>query len=325
MENLSPNKKWTIINLALSSNKTNKTIARELKISPSTVTRIIHRWRERKSLENKPKSGRPRKIPKELISELDSIVVSNKDSPCSELNHLFKEKTRVDVSTRTIQRIRRMLRYRKRKKRTVLPLTLPQKHAYRNFCRLWKNDNKDFWIYTDECIVQLRNMGQWEWRKPGQEPGEFKIKNLRAFCMVWGAIWKGGKLLIPYKGYLNQRSYLRLLQTKIQPHLPRWRRHKFLQDNASFHWTQSVRNWFENHGVQLIRNPVKAPQINAIEYLWKDLKLYTRAQHPTNQSQLIKCIEKAGKKITRNQIRGYINHVDREMKKRSRWPITWFR
>lgn len=325
MENIDPNTRADIIDTYQLTNKSQSSIAKQFKCSQSTISRTLDKWKRERTTNNLPKPGRPKILTETQNNILYETVRTNKRLSINNIRLLFNKKIHKNTPLTTFYRAFKLQRWRGRIQKINIPLTKKQMFEYKKFCIKHKNDNKKLWIFTDETTMNIRQTRIKEWCQPGEQPPKKIIHNLHANVHCFGAIWWGGSFFLPYTGHLNQHKYLGLLQRKIYKYIHKWGKHIFLQDRATFHWTKKIRDTFEQWGIELLKNPAKACHINAIEYLWKDIKQYIREQDPTNLAELQKALEVALSKVTVKQIRKYILHADHEMKKRAATPIVQWR
>jgi transposase len=149
-------------------------------------------------------------------------------------------------------------------------------------------------IFSDEVHFCLGHHGQvWVQRPPGTayEPQYCKpYEEPLAKVTLWGCFCsKGigtGRIFL---GELNSQLYRDILEHNLQPTYRRfypsgvWR---FLQDNASPHYTAEVNTWMHNHGVHVIEFPPRSPDLNPIENLWHVLKYRVEHRNPRTAEDL---------------------------------------
>jgi transposase InsO family protein len=95
----------------------------------------------------------------------------------------------------------------------------------------------------------------------------------------------------------------------------------FMQDNASIHTAHAVRDWFIDHGIELVDWPPYSPDLNPIENLWKLLKARIIELHPeletmkdndSTKAHLIECAQEAWESLAESML----NKLASEMQKR---------
>ena len=75
-----------------------KEIAERTSYSISGAKRVVERWENEHSIDNKPRSGRPRKLTEEKISNLIDIAENNPLLPLSDITNASK----LNVSVRSV-------------------------------------------------------------------------------------------------------------------------------------------------------------------------------------------------------------------------------
>ena len=103
MSDLTEAKRGQIIGL-FKSGATKMSISKTLGFPRATVIRTIQNFLERKGLATHPRSGRPKLLNFEHKRILKQVVMQNNKKSAEQIKNLFSERTRLDVSTKTIRR-----------------------------------------------------------------------------------------------------------------------------------------------------------------------------------------------------------------------------
>jgi len=84
-----------------------------------------------------------------------------------------------------------------------------------------------------------------------------------------------------------------------------------MQDNDPKHTSRHAQAFFEEHGINWWWTPPESPDLNPIENIWHELKLYLESKvKPRTKEELIADIQKFwNKRMDRAKCRCYINHV----------------
>lgn len=80
------------------------------------------------------------------------------------------------------------------------------------------------------------------------------------------------------------------------------------------HWAKPARQWFGDHGLQLLDWPPHSPEFNAIEYVWHSLKEMVRMTQPKTQAELEAAVDEACVPISQKVIQGCISHISTLLK-----------
>ena len=142
---------------------------------------------------------------------------------------------------------------------------------------------------SDEASIGLDpNTRGWVWRRPGKafKPNKVAGKGrINETVMLWAMMMADGRVIWRFfdEYYLNGRSataaaYCLLLHdVLIEFYEPG---QAFLQDNARIHTAKLSKEFFESHGVWVVKYPPYSPDLNPIEHLWAALKAKLTELYP---------------------------------------------
>ena len=133
-------------------------------------------------------------------------------------------------------------------------------------------ENEGVLLFEDESTFQLQSNILHTWAERGNPPTLEKNPK-RESVKVFGTIEFGsGKCIFSVKeGKLNSKVFSGFLK-QVAKHYKN-RQVYLVMDGAKYHGGEAVRQFQEkNPNFHLIRQPVKSPNLNPIEKLWKEVK-----------------------------------------------------
>lgn len=270
-------------------------IASQLHLPVSTVRRTIIKFREEYTIEDKPKSGRPKGPANKSMEK--KVVRVLKDKPLLSVRDIAKK---AQTSASMVQRVKLRNSYKSYKKQKVPKLSPEQRNrAIRRARALYYQVCVGFdgcMILDDETYVKMDFKTlpgpQYYTKKIGTDVGdEIKAIALDKFgskLLVWQAICQCGKRSRPYicSGTINSHIYLtECLQKRLLPFI---RSHKqptiFWPDLASSHYANKIIDWLNENNVNFVRkdmNPPNTPQLRPVERYWASVKSILRKDGKT--------------------------------------------
>ena len=189
-------------------------------------------------------------------------------------------------------------------------------------------------MWSDECSVERGRGKLIEWAfgyrsdkwKPSHVTTYKKGKDLR--IMVWAVFWGFGNRTPLYimdrdfeskKNGFSANSYIEVLDVHVQyidDDIC------FMQDNASIHTTQKVKDWFAEQRVWCTDWPPYSPDLNPIENAWHAMKCLALKMFPDimqgggkseeDIKKVEECLKAAWEALPNSLFEGYI----RSMKQR---------
>ena len=262
-----------------------RSIAKTLKISPSTVMRVIKRYNETLSIERAPGSGQNTPIRKQEAYERVIATTSRNQG----LSSRFLAK-KFDVSKTTVLRWLKSKGYNSYKAVKVPNRNHKQNKSAKSRARKlyqFLSSHEGCILMDDETYVKLDLQSL-----PGQKfyfaknrlkaAEKFRFVKLQKFgkkVLIWQAICGCGLKSAPFvtDKTLNSKLYLEeCLQKRL---LPLYRSHAkkplFWPDLASCHYSAVTRAWYLKEKVKFVEkdmNPPNCPELRAIERYWAIIK-----------------------------------------------------
>lgn len=329
---LTPTKRGTIIGMK-KKGASNREIAEELDIAPSTVFKIHTMHRTTGSVYPLPRSGRPAIFDERLKRRSERDIEKYPGKIWAD----FGEEYGCDATT--IRKVAAEMGYHKRVMRSRPFLTA--RHIRNR--KQWAKDNINTdWkavLFTDESSIELgETVGQpYTIRKANQQDDPkhivYTYRNTRDTLMVWGGIAHGIKfplkrvplikahtvagLRIKAEG-LNAEKYIREIVEGPMADYARQLSAKIggearvLEDSAPCHTAKVTKKKKEDLGIVNQVHPASSPDLNPIEPMWYELKRKISSMRPkaTNLDMLWAQVEVAWDRISQSRIEREIDAME---------------
>lgn len=298
-------------------------IARQLRLNRSVISKTVALYRRRRTLENAPKSGRPRKTDEATDRRIKMMSTAN---PFWDAVKIKKEIHNVSLSVRSIRRrLCDMGLYARRpaKKPFISPtnrlarLEFAREHL--NWTpRQWKNV-----LFSDETKINMFSSdGLLYVRRPKNERFNHKytkptVKHGGGNVKFWGCFSGHGMgPLHVIEGTMDRLVYLGILREQMLPfaeeNMPlRW---TFQQDNDPKHTANIVKEWFIAEKINVMKWPAQSPDLNAIENLWDHLDREIRKENNgrfESKEALVEAAQRAWNNISQDYVNKLISSMPR--------------
>ncbi|KAG2456860.1 TCB1 transposase, partial [Polypterus senegalus] len=288
-------------------------ISAALKVPMSTVASIIHKWKKFETTRTFPRAGRPSKLSNRGRRALVCEVTKNPMVTVSELQRSSVEGGEPSRRTTISAVIHQSGLYCRVARRRPL---LSKRHmaAHLEFAKRHLKDsqtmrNKILW--SDETKIELFgvNARRHVWRKPGTAHYKANtiptVKHGGGSIMLWGCFSAAGTgRLIRIKGKMTAAMYRDILAENLLHSaldLRLRRRLIFQQDNDPKHTAKISKEWLQDNSVNVLEWPSQSPDLNPIEYLWRDLKMAVHRRFPSNLMELERCCKEEWAKLAKDR------------------------
>lgn len=287
------------------ANLFNDTYPEHYPISKSTVYRTVSRFERTGSVEDEPRSGRPKTASNDDTAlEVLQSVIENPNKPPSKIAQ------ECDISRKSVTNILRKHHYHPYKIKLVQELSEDDYDRRVEYCdemmtRVQNNRQFLYWVcFSDEATFELNGSVNRQncrycsdsnprWMRDSHTQNPQKVN-------VWAGIL-GDRIIGPFfiDGNINSENYVRLLTAQIVPCLQNitgdafenvW----FQQDGAPAHYATTTRNflnqtfinkWIGRRGQ--IEWPPRSPDLTPLDFFyWGYLKSKVYETKPANLDEL---------------------------------------
>ena len=275
-------------------------IAAKIPCGVKSVNHWIKRYIESGTVENKPRSGRPR-----LTNEnVDINIVVEGVIEKFIVPKQIKADLDLDVSDRTVRRRLDEAGISGRVSRKTYPFSevhIRKRLSFGNGYRNWTVDQWATVLFSDETHVEMGEHGQIWVQRPIGAAFDYQYMSHKVphpdRVFIWGCFCKAGVGCIAIFQHKLNATYMKKILVKnlfrsAKLYFPEPTDHWwFLQDNDPKHKSRLVQNWLFSKGVRCIDFPPYSPDMNPIENLWYDLKKRVGARNGRTVDELIQHIE----------------------------------
>lgn len=290
--------------------KSYRDIGKILNRSRYTIRNIVKKFKNKESLINRRRSGRPRKL---TIREERVIIRNMKKKPkitSTELKAILGEQFNVDVHQETIRRALRRAGFSSRIARKKPSISKKNKKLRKKFANDYLPKENEFWdkvLFSDEskynifkCDGRVR-----VWRRPNTEfdPSNVQqtVKHGGGGVLVWGCMASAGVgELVFIDSIMDKHIYLDILKNNLAKSAEKLKLGNdwyFQQDNDPKHTAYTVRQWIVYNTPHTLPTPPQSPDLNPIEHLWDELERRIRKHHITSKSMLKEILKEEWTKI----------------------------
>ena len=308
-------------------------LLKHLEIDRWFVYRTIKRYNETGSVNDRPRSGRPKSATsKKIVKNVRDRIRRN---PGRSANEMAKE---MNVSSSSMQRLlKNDLGLKPYKQQKMHKLTAAQKKvrlersklllrrlANDDFPNIVFSDEKSFPLeqylnkQNDRVWLKERSSDNLDKRTVGRDQHPPQV-------MVWAAVTANGRSPIVFiePGVKVNATYYRekVLEAALKP----WARKQFglrpwtfQQDSAPAHKANINQEWLKNNVPNFISHtewPSKSPDANPLDYcLWSILEAKVGAKNHRSLDEFKKSIVRECAKIPEDQVRAACNSFEDRLK-----------
>lgn len=299
-------------------------VARLLHVNQSTISRLVARYNQTATTNDRPRTGRPR------------VTTPGQDRYIRVL-HLRDRTITAESTAARVPGLRRIsgqtVRNRLREvglraRRPYVGNVLQRHHRVgrlrwcnnvvvwnlRNWRRIWFSDESRF-------LLQRRDGRNRVYRRAQERYAPNCVRQVDRFgggsVMVWAAISYINRTdLIHVQGNLTAVRYR---DNILQPHLLPVidvQRELFQQDNARPHTARATMAFLANNNVRVLPWPSRSPDLNPIEHLWDELdrRLRQRQRQPETLQELVVFLQGEWERIPQAVIQRLIQSMTRRVR-----------
>lgn len=311
---------------ALRKGRSQAQTARDFNISRQLVSLWNRKYKINLHVENKPRSGRPRKT----TAKQDRLIIrKSKADPkltSMAIHTDLKENHGIQVHVSTVKRrlAEAGLHGRRPSKKPLI--SAKNRKARLAFARKHKDWTQQQWskvLWSDESKYNLFSSDGIKYvRRPKNQRNNVRyqvptVKHGGGNVMVWGCFSSNGTgPLVRVNGIMDRFVYKDILDKNMLPYARKNMPKKwiFQQDNDPKHKSKLLQDYFASKKVTVLEWPSQSPDLNPIEHLWEELDRQIRVKKYTNEAELFTALQVAWDKIPMSRISKLIASMPRRCK-----------
>lgn len=284
-------------------------VARTFKVSRQLVSAWNKLYNKRKTVENKPRSGRPKKTSAHVDRIIKKLSTSDVRKSATVIKNELREVYNVDIHVSTVKRRLTLFGLHGRRPAKKPAISLKNKKARLAFAKQHESWSSADWskiLWSDESKFNLISSDGIKYvRRPKNKKYDVRyqiptVKHGGGSVMVWGCFSRSGVgPLVRIDGIMDRVVYANILRTQMLPHgrhnMPAgWR---FQQDNDPKHKSKHVTDFIKRQKVKVLEWPSQSPDLNPIEHLWEELDRRIRIKNYANKDALYEALKNEWEKI----------------------------
>ena len=312
-------------------------VARHLGVHKSTISRLVQKFRQTNTVNDRPRSGRPRATTLRQDRTIRLMHLRNRFKTATRTAMEIPGRNRPTVSRDTVLRRLRSFGIRCRRPYVGVPLSAAHRrrrlalanHHQRFLARQWRNT-----LFTDEAKVMIdyNDRRQRVFRRVKERFSEACVKQVDRFgtasTMVWGGIGHQGKTDLVFingrgrgaagrngrqrqQGLTAQRYVDEILRPLALPYVAAHPGMVLQQDNARAHTARLTQQFLQANNIPVLPWPAYSLDLNPIEHLWDYLKQKVHALNLQNVAQLQAALRREWNAIPQQMVRRLVGSMRR--------------